>query len=61
MPPPNDKHNDHSIRIALLEKGVEGIEKQLNDMNGHLQKLVWAIIVALVMAAVQFILRGGLK
>lgn len=57
MPPP--QNHDHSLRISLLEKSLEGVEKQLNDINGNLNKLVWAIILALLMAVVQFALKGG--
>lgn len=52
---------DHAIRIALLEQSMRGIKDELHQINGSVGKLVWAVISAIVLAAMQFILRGGLN
>lgn len=61
--PPNDerREQDHAIRIALLEQSMSGIKSELHQINGNISKLVWAVIAAIVMAGVQFVVRGGLS
>lgn len=56
----SDPNHDHAVRIALLEQTTIGIKEELTKLNGHIGKLVWAIIMALVLAVVQFALKGGL-
>jgi len=58
---------DHAIRIALLEQSMKGIKEELHQINGSVEKinssvgkLVWVIISAILLAAMQFILKGGL-
>ena len=51
---------DHATRIALLEQSINGVKTELNKINANIGKLVWAIILAIVMAFVQFALKGGL-
>ena len=57
----DNSNHDHSVRIALLEQAMKGIKEELGKINGHLGKLVGAVILAIVMALVQFILKGGLN
>lgn len=57
----NNLKHDHSIRIALLEQSMKGIKDELTLINGHLGKLVGAVVLAIVMALVQFALKGGLN
>lgn len=52
---------DHSIRIALLEQAMTGIKGELHQINANIGKLVWAVIMAIVMAFLQFMLKGGLN
>lgn len=52
---------DHSVRIALLEQAMDGIKGELHQINANIGKLVWAVVLAIVMAFVQFILKGGLN
>ena len=52
---------DHATRIAVLETAIKGIDKNLDHINGSIGKLVWAVILAIVVALVQFILKGGLR
>ena len=56
-----DSPRDHAIRIALLEQAMDGIKSELHQINGNIGKLVWAVILAIVMAFVQFALKGGLN
>lgn len=55
------RNQDHAIRIALLEQSMTGIKSELHQINSNINRLVWAVIAAIVMAGVQFILRGGLN
>jgi len=62
MPEPkHDPNRDHAVRIALLEQSMAGIKNELTKLNGHISKLVWAVITALALAFVQFALKGGLN
>ena len=55
------REQDHAIRIALLEQSMSGIKAELHQINGNISRLVWAVIAAIVMAGVQFVVRGGLS
>ena len=62
MTNPDERRNqDHAIRIALLEQSITGIKGELHQINSNISRLVWAVIAAIVMAGVQFILKGGLS
>ena len=52
---------DHGTRIALLEQSTAAIQKQLEGINVNINKLVWLVLAALVMAAMKFFLMGGLS
>ena len=59
---PDERRNqDHAIRIALLEQSMTGIKQELHQINSNINRLVWAVIAAIVMAGVQFVIRGGLN
>ena len=51
---------DHATRIALLEQSINGVKLELSQINTNIGKLVWAILLAIVMAFAQFALKGGL-
>lgn len=55
----SEPDRDHAVRIALLEQTTIGIKEELTKLNGHIGKLVWAVITALTLAIVQFALKGG--
>lgn len=55
------KDQDHAIRIALLEQSMSDIKAELRQINSNINRLVWAVIAAIVMAAMQFVIRGGLN
>jgi hypothetical protein len=55
------REHDHDVRIALLEQSMNGIKSELHQINASIHKLVWAIILSLVAAVVQFIIKGGLS
>ena len=57
----SEPNHDHAVRIALLELTTKGIKDELAKLNSHIGKLVWAVILAIVMAFVQFALKGGLS
>lgn len=57
----SDPMHDHAIRIALLEQAMTGIKSELHQINSNIGKLVWAVILAIVMAFIQFALKGGLN
>lgn len=57
----SDSPRDHAIRIALLEQSMDGIKLELHQINGNIGKLVWAVILAIVMAFIQFVIKGGLN
>ena len=57
----SEPNHDHAVRIALLEQTTNGIQKELGKLNSHIGKLVWAIVSALVLAVMQFVLKGGLN
>jgi hypothetical protein len=52
---------DHATRIALLEQSINGVKLELSQINANIGKLVWAILLAIVMAFAQFALKGGLN
>jgi len=52
---------DHATRIALLEQSMSGIKGELSKINNSISKLVWVIVGTLLVAAINFILRGGLS
>lgn len=54
------QNQDHAIRIALLEQGVQNITTELHAINGNISKLIWIAIAAIGASAMQFILKGGL-
>jgi len=48
--------NDHAIRLALLEQAMDSIRSQLSGINSSIQKLVWLVLAALIMAVLKLIL-----
>lgn len=55
-----DTLHEHSIRIALLEQATLNISNELKTLNGHVSKLIWVVIAAVITSITQFILKGGL-
>ena len=47
--------DDHSIRIALLEQGMDAIKQQLQAINGNMGKLVWLVFSALILAVLKLV------
>jgi hypothetical protein len=56
----SDPTFDHATRIALLEQSINGVKLELSQINTNIGKLVWAILLAIVVAFAQFALKGGL-
>lgn len=40
---------------------MTGIKGELSQINANIGKLVWAVIIAIVLAFIQFALKGGLN
>ena len=59
--PDGRRDQDHAIRIALLEQSMSGIKAELHQINSSISRLVWAVLAALVAAAIQFVIKGGLS
>ena len=51
--------NDHSTRIALLEQGMEAIKQQLTGINTNMNKLVWLVFTAVIIAVLKLVLIGS--
>jgi len=51
--------NDHSTRIALLEQGMESIKQQLTGINTNMNKLVWLVFTAVIIAVLKLVLIGS--
>lgn len=50
----------HDTRITILEVTMKGVEKNLQEINGNLARLVWLAITAIIGGFMAFVLRGGL-
>ena len=51
--------NEHSTRIALLEQGMESIKQQLTGINTNMNKLVWLVFTAVIIAVLKLVLIGS--
>jgi len=47
-------------RLALLEQKVDQIDKNVSSINSNLSKILWIIGGGFLMAAVGWVLKGGL-
>lgn len=45
---------------SYLDKRLDSIENDLKSINGGINKLIWAVVLAFIAAAVTFVVRGGL-
>jgi hypothetical protein len=52
--------DDHGTRIALLEQSTKAIKDQLKDINGNINKLVWLVFTALILAVLKFMISGNM-
>lgn len=57
--PPSNYELDK--RLALMEATVSRQTAELGEINTSLKRLVWAAVLALLAAGMQFIIRGGLN
>lgn len=57
----DERLNDHSIRLALLEKSNETISRGLDSINDGVWKLIWIVVAGFAAAIVGFIINGGLS
>jgi hypothetical protein len=52
-------HNEHSVRLALLEKSTETISNGLKAINDGVWKLIWLVAAGFTAAIVTYIINGG--
>lgn len=56
-----DKRQDGmELRLTLAEKDVQNITKKLDKIDGNTSKIIWLIASAIILAILEFILKGGL-
>jgi chromosome segregation ATPase len=48
-------------RLALLEQKMDQIDKNVTKINDSLSKILWIIGGGFIMAAVGWVLKGGLQ
>lgn len=48
-------------RLALLEQKVDQIDKNVTCINNNLSKILWIIGGGFLVAAVSWVLKGGLQ
>lgn len=59
-PPPTPPNPwDIERRVSLLEQSTKTIKEELSKINGNVSKLVWIVLTAVVMAAVNIVLGGN--
>ena len=58
---PEVTNHDLDKRLALLEQTVLRLAIDLHQINGSINKLVWAVGGALLVAVMKFVLSGGLN
>jgi L-arabinose isomerase len=47
-------------RLALLEQKVDQIDKNVSSINANLSKILWIVGGGFIMAAIGWVIRGGL-
>lgn len=55
-----DEVVDLKIRMKVNELGVEELKTTVKEIKGNTSKIVWLVGTALVLAVVQFIIKGGI-
>lgn len=58
---PEVSNYDLDKRLALLEQTVERLSTDLHQINQSINKLVWVIGGAILIAGMKFVLSGGLN
>lgn len=53
--------NDLRTKVAVMYEAMNQLKEQLKEVNGHLTKLVWLVVGAIVLAFLQWMLKGGLN
>lgn len=52
---------DLKTKVAVMYEVLQQLKDQMREVNGHLTKLVWLVVGAIVMAFLQWVLKGGLN
>lgn len=47
-------------RLALLEQKMDQIDKNVTSINDNLAKILWIVGGGFIMAAIGWVIRGGL-
>ena len=50
----------NEIRRQHMDSRFDAIDKRLDQLDGHLSRVVWIIVVAIITSFMTFILKGGL-
>lgn len=58
-PPSPPNPYDLERRIALLEQSTQTIKEELSKLNTNLSRLVWIVLGAVVLAALNLVFQGG--
>lgn len=48
-------------RYLSIQRRFDDTDKKLGNIDGHISKLVWVVVVAIVGAFIKFAMDGGLK
>lgn len=50
-----------AVRREYMDKRFNAVEDRLSKIDGHIAKLVWLILTAIVTGVMGFIISGGLS
>lgn len=50
-----------AVRREWMDAKFKNLDERLNKIDGHISKLVWLILAALITGVMGFILSGGLS
>lgn len=59
IPPQPPNPYDLERRIALLEQSADTIKSELNKINSNINKLVWIVMSAVILAGLNIIFNGA--
>ncbi len=54
-------HRDSLKARELIQKDLDNHQERIRQLEKNQSKIVWAIIISILMAVIEFTLRGGLK
>lgn len=60
MPPRETHSRDLDVRVSLMEQTIERMGQDIHQINSSLSKIMWAVGIGVITAAVNWVLKGGL-